>query len=291
MNWAGRFLLHLIVFRVKKFHAIFAVMTLLCRTLTGHPYEIEVNDDTTVRDVRIELSNRLSVQLTDLTLLHRAEPLSDSRRISSIALTPTEFLVIYTSRVVVTPAPRPIVAAVIVPPEPAGRIPIDILMAKKPPRPQSKAKAPTPRDGPPGDIDAQIRQVQRAIPDQHPLAYIKTVLASCFYDVDATIAQLRNDGPMPSTNRIRSGQIKPPPKQEAKPQQPKPQAPPPEPDVSALARYRFGQHQRNATLLSVAEKVTLLRLLQEFPRADPQEVIQFFYFCDKNYDTTRANLL
>jgi hypothetical protein len=210
-----------------------------------------------------------------------------------IALIESEFLVIYTPRVVVTPAQRPIVAAVIVPPEPAGRVPIDALMCKKPPRGPAKSKPLARRDGPSGDTEAQIRQVQRAIPDQHPPAYIKTVLASCFYDVDAAIAQLLNDGPMPSSSRTRSGQTKPPPKQEAKPQQPRPQAapPPPEPDVSALGRYRFGPHQRNVGLLSIAEKATFLRLLQEFPRADPQEVIQLFYFCDKNYDTTRANLV
>jgi hypothetical protein len=232
-------------------------MPLLCRTLTGQPYEVEVGDDTTIRDVRLDLANRLSVQLTDLTMLHRAEPLSDSRRISSIALTDSEFLVIYTPRVVVTPARRPIVAAVIVPPEPSGRVPINELMSKKPPRAQGKPKVSPSRDAPsPEVVEAQIRQVQRAIPDQHPPAYIKTVLASCFYNVDSAIAQLRNDGPMPSSTRSRSGQTKPPPKPEAKSQQPKAQAPPPppEPDLSALGRYRFGQHQRNVGLLSVAEK-------------------------------------
>jgi hypothetical protein len=263
-------------------------MTLLCRSLSGKPYQIPVTPSTTVRDARLHLSQLLAVPFSELLLILHGTIMSDGVVLSALSLAPDDFLLVHTPRIVSRRVRHTIAAApVIIPPVAADREPLLEMMegnlsAPPPPPPRRDMPPPAPEPADMAGCDDHVLGRAGRDPKTDPSRdYVKRLLTTCNYDVGETVDSFLGIAVKEEQNKKKKLPKCPP-----APSRPPP-AQPPEPEIdydAALRGFNFRDLVRYLKDMSNPEKAALLRLCQEFARISRHEIMQVFMFSEKTYE-------
>jgi hypothetical protein len=273
-------------------------MQVTCRTLSGKPYIITAADDAHVSDLCSNLSSLLNIPAASIQLILGTRQLFSDDLLSSLSLTPDDFLVIFSEAAPRRVQPHATSRITIVPPVPAGLSQLDTYL-----RPMNKAQtakphavdlAPRPL---PVDYRARIEAISEAARGQISQPEIEALLEASDFRVEDALRSLLSEHEfkdwLASRAKSATPQTAPQTASVSKPSQPPKPAGPKRPvvDVSALANYKFpAQVANRITEMENHEQASLLNLLKRHPRLRPEHVLELFVAADRS-EAAAENLI
>ena len=245
------------------------------RELNGRPIFLELDDEITVAKLREEVCSHLGITDPTVRFVFRARLLEDGEVLASLKVQPDEFIVV--NRVM---HPPPVVPMPFIPQQSPTQVKELVPQVATPPKGASlpgRTKSGRIR---PTDFWDRVERL-------HSIFYriareeIAQYLDGSNFDEDAVKNQLYTGRKSPVELPPAPAPAPAPAPKPAPAPAPAP-APKPKPqvDVSALARYNFGQLQRVVNEYNNEQKAGLLRVLQTFPDHDAEMLLQMFAACD-----------
>ncbi|KAK8881701.1 hypothetical protein M9Y10_004461 [Tritrichomonas musculus] len=265
-------------------------MKLKFRTLRGEPFEITINESTSVKSIKEMLKNQFDLVPNNIRLINGIKILADTTIVDPNSFNFNGFIVIHEDdqslreNITIPSNIKTSFSILRTNSEPSSNK--DVIQSLRHHRPLKNGKRTNFNNQ---SIDEQFEQssdfqeilksfTTMGFDQEKSLQYLRRFN----YDYDAVI-NFFITGVMPSEEIEEEYE-----EEEEKVQkvEPKPKPKPREYDVSGLRSYNFGMFSNNVQQLTNTEKYALLRVLREHRNLEIDFITQIFFSCSNDYTTT-----